>query len=96
VEVRLVRLREGPQPLERVADLHVRIRIRRPQRQGVLLQQDPPLELLEAGRGVDPELVGQQASEPLVDAQRFRLSAAPVEREQLQFTRVLAERVLVE
>ncbi|GBC87637.1 hypothetical protein HRbin12_01653 [bacterium HR12] len=62
--------------------------------EGRVVEQDPLLESAERRRGIEPELLGQESREPLVDAQRLRVSPRPVEGEHLELARAFPQRVL--
>ncbi len=80
----LADLLEQPVPAERLAlDLEVGV-----------LPQDPLVESLELGRGIDAELVGQGLAGPLERGERVGLSSRAVQRQHEQRPQPLAEREL--
>jgi hypothetical protein len=61
--------------------------------QGRVLRQDPPLQILELGTGIDPELLGQRHSGISIDLERSRLPAGPVEGDHEQTAQALPQGV---
>ena len=65
------------------------------EQQGVVLQQDPQLELLELRRGIHPQFVGEGVAELPERAKGLDLPAGPVERQHAQGVQPLVIRVEV-
>ena len=59
-----------------------------------ILSQDCLLELTQGTAGVDPELLDQHPARLLVDLERLRLTARPIERQHQLAAQALPERVL--
>ncbi len=82
----------------RISPLLVMATSRRRRRFGIerrVLPKDRPLQLLERGTWLDPELVDERTSRGLVGVQRLSLPARPVQRRhQICLRKALAKRVL--
>jgi hypothetical protein len=91
-EVLGVGLQERVEPLVRVADLRGRRRGRVALERRILAE-DPARELTELRRRLDAELVDQQATAFVVEADGLCLPASPVERKHQLCAKLLAQRV---
>ena len=58
-----------------------------------VLSQHPPLELLQRGRGIDPEPVDQRAARGLVGLERLRLPTRAIQGDHELAAQALAQRV---
>ena len=67
---------------------------RRDGEQGLVLDEDPPLQLLELRARLEPELIDERGARVLVCGERIRLPAVAIEREDQQLTQPLTQRVL--
>jgi len=64
--------------------------------EGGVLPQDRPLELLQRGSRLDPELVDEHPSGPLVGLERLLLASGAIEREDLLLSQPLPVRLLAD
>jgi hypothetical protein len=60
-----------------------------------VVSEDVPLEVVEGAAGIDAELVDERSARALIDGEGVRLTTAAIERQHLQRTDALAQRMLL-